>query len=125
MKKIIAGFAIMMAMTIGAQAQDSLKTKEHHGGGGGHHKEMYKDLDLTAEQKQDAKKLNADFKVKMDAVKNDASLSEDARKDKKKAVFQERQEAFKNLLTADQKVKFDEQQKQMKEKRMKHAGKDV
>jgi len=123
MKKVLAGFAIMMALATGAQAQDSVSHKTHNFRH--HHKEMYKNLNLTDEQKQEVKKLNTDFRAKMEELKKQDHLSVKEMNEKKSALFNERQTAFKNVLNDEQKTKFDAQQKQFKDRKMQRRGKDA
>ena len=122
MKKLITGIAIIMAMTFGAQAQDSTEHKGH--GYGQHQQDRYKDLNLTDAQKQQVAALNADFKTKMDAIKKDESMTMKEVKDKRKVLLMEHRTAFQNLLTPDQKAKLDELQKNGGEKG-KHKRKDA
>jgi len=114
MKKLITGIAIILAMTMGAQAQDTTQSK--FGRDKPRMEDRYKELNLTDAQKAEVKTINASFREKMDNLKKETSLGEKEMKDKKKAISMEHRSAFENVLTAEQKTKFAEMRKERKEK---------
>lgn len=124
MKKLVVAIAVLLTMTIGAQAQDSLRHKQHgfkkHPRG-----EFYKQLNLTDAQKQQVKKLNGDFRTKMEDLQKNDQMTVKEMKEKKMALMNERRSAFEQVLTSEQKTKFDELRKQAKEKRSQHQRKDT
>lgn len=82
-----------------------------------HHfrKNMMADLNLTADQKAQMKSLHENMKQQRDAIKNDASLTADQKKDKMKELHKSQQEKMNSILTPDQQAKrkaFMEQGKQ-------------
>jgi Spy/CpxP family protein refolding chaperone len=121
MKKIIAGLFAIAAFAFSASAQDQTNTDqkkwdgEQHGmhrDHDGRGKEMMQKLNLTDAQKQQMKSINEEFKTKMQALRqNDQSVSADARS-QRKALMEERRNRISAILTPEQKVQFDQFQKE-------------
>lgn len=80
-----------------------------HGGG----MEMFKDLNLTPEQQTKIKGINEEIKTKVQGIKTDATLNEDAKKEKMAALKKEKNKKIFALLTNEQKEKM---RAKMKEK---------
>ena len=75
------------------------------------------ELKLTAEQTTKFDALSKEYKEKIEAALADASLTEDARKEKKMALKKEKETKFLELLTPDQQAKY----KELVEKKKKEA----
>ncbi len=110
MKKIILSLAVISTLTFSATAQENrtmdkseMKNQKHsgkkHGG------EM-SELNLTAEQKAKLQASRADFKLKMDAIDNNTSLTEEQKRTQKEALRKEQRAAMESILTPEQKAKM-------------------
>ena len=75
------------------------------------------ELKLTDDQATKIAIIDKDFKDKKEAVMKDASLNDDARKEKKEALKKEREAKFMEVLTPDQQTKY----KQLLEAKMKET----
>jgi Spy/CpxP family protein refolding chaperone len=75
-------------------------------------KEIADELDLTADQKAKAKDIRQNYKVKMEAIKNDNSLSQEQKKEKFQALMKAQQEEMKSILTKEQAEKMNSMRKQ-------------
>lgn len=69
-------------------------------------KENMKDLDLTADQQKQMETIHTDAKKQKDAIKNDASLTEDQKQEKMKAIDKDSKTKISGLLTPAQKEKW-------------------
>jgi len=127
MKKTIFLAAMISAFSITATyAQDAPKEKpkgearqggERRGPGGGYNAaEMYKDLNLTKDQEAKLKTLNEEQGAKMQELRNDNSLSDDARREKMQAIRKDRMEKEGAILTKEQKEKLDAKRKERMER---------
>lgn len=127
MKKIILMFSAMFLFAFAALAQtpqtttDPAEQKQNgrdkmraHNG-----KKAANNLGLNAEQKQKMKELNAQHQGKLKALKSDASLTKEQKREKARAIMSEHDNATKSILTAEQSVKWAE----MKEQRKARGGK--
>lgn len=83
---------------------------------------MTKQLNLTPDQVTKVKAIDADDRQQMMALRNDTSMSQDDRRSKMMAMRKDRESKIKAVLTDDQKVKFDEMQAKMRERRMEHGN---
>ncbi len=77
--------------------------------------QMMKDLNLTAAQKTQWKENQQNLKQQRDALKNDASLTQEQKKEKMKELNQAQHEKMNSILTPDQKAKMQADKKQWKE----------
>ena len=77
---------------------------------------MMKDLNLTEAQKAQMKESHQNIAQQREAVKNDASLTQEQKKAKMKEMRQSQQEKMNSILTPDQKVKMEAHKKEWKEK---------
>ncbi len=68
--------------------------------------DMMSQLNLTKEQHQKVKELNQDNKSKVDAIRNDNSLTQDQKKEKMKELRKAHQEGMNSILTKDQQDKM-------------------
>ena len=71
-------------------------------------KEIFKELDLSREQKVKLKELNQSMKASKEALENDTTLTEADKKAKLKALKKEQAQKIQALLTEEQKIKFRE-----------------
>lgn len=121
---MLIGSLLITAITFSAEAQirrntqDSLQNNigrnEHPRRGG--HKAMPEKMQLTDEQKQQMKSINADFKSKIVELEK-SNLTAEELTARKKALMQERKQKTSALLTSEQKDKL----KQFKKEH--HSGK--
>ena len=127
MKKIIAMAIGALFITVAANAQiqriqDSTFEKNRPV----HHKKMVKDrdnwkaFDLTDTQKKQMKENQESFKKQQEAVRNDASLSQEQKKAKMMELQKANREKNNKILTADQKATMKSNQK---ERRSNHKEK--
>jgi Spy/CpxP family protein refolding chaperone len=119
MKKLflfaIAGF--FFATASNAQVRRDAPASQKVQSDTSHHfrKNMMADLNLTADQKAQLKSLHENMKQQREAIKNDATLTPDQKKDKMKELHKSQQEKMNSILTPDQQAKrkaFMEQRKQ-------------
>lgn len=119
MKKIIVIAIATLFFGINADAQvrrnvnadqkvQSDSVKRNHDG-----KKM-EDMNLTPEQKSKMKELRASNKSAMEAIKNDANLTQEQKKEKMQDLHQSQKESMGKMLTEDQKSKLREAQKKGK-----------
>jgi periplasmic protein CpxP/Spy len=119
-------FAVLLffACSLAARAQDTgmqqpnpqAKTQSgmHHGPG--RLEWLSKELDLTDDQKGKLKPILDDEGKQMQAVREDASLSQDQKHDKMKQIHGTTNSQINDILTPDQQKKF----AQLKEQRKEH-----
>ncbi|MFT4093136.1 MAG: hypothetical protein QM640_05815 [Niabella sp.] len=125
MKKAIFLAAAISALSITATyAQDTdappppPKEKKEGGdrkGPGG--MKMYEDLNLTQEQKDKIKAIEDENRPKLQAIRQDASLSDDDKRSKSMELRKAQKEKIDEILTPEQKTKLDEKMKKMREER--------
>ncbi|WP_207511994.1 Spy/CpxP family protein refolding chaperone [Longitalea luteola] len=72
---------------------------------------MQQELNLTAEQRAAVEKHFSESQIKMRAVHDDKSLTEDQKKQQYKTLHTQQQENLKSILTADQWNKYQELKK--------------
>ncbi len=80
-------------------------------GSGNNRNQDMKDLNLSADQQARIKTIREGYKAKILAVRNDGTLSEEARKEKVKSLMQAQQMEVKAILTPDQQSKIKEDRK--------------
>ena len=69
-------------------------------------KEMFRELNLSREQKIKMKEINQSMKASKEAIENDTALSETEKKAKLRVLKKEQVQKIQALLTEEQKVKF-------------------
>lgn len=74
------------------------------------------DLNLTEKQENDMKVLSEESRSKFEAIRNDATLSDDQRKEKMMELRKAQNEKRLALLTPEQKKKWEEKMKERREK---------
>lgn len=128
MKKTIFLAFAMSALTITATyaqdtpAKDGKEQTEKKGGRD--RMSMYDDLNLSQDQKDKIKKLDDEIKPKMQAIRDDASLSDDDKKAKSRELMKDRRDKVNEILTPEQKTKLEEKMKKMREERGNRSGGD-
>ncbi len=108
MKKLFLIALAAIAFTTASQAQTDSSFHKKNGAhyGNMQHNNMMNDLNLTQDQKDQMKKLHEDNKAKMEAIKNNTTLSDDQRKEQMKALHEEQRKNMESILTDDQKAKL-------------------
>jgi periplasmic protein CpxP/Spy len=81
-------------------------------------------LSLTDEQKPKVRKIAEDMHQKMDAMQADQSMSREDRMAKMRSMHEHAMSQVKAILNDDQKQKFDEMQKDMRDHKGMHEKKD-
>jgi len=81
-------------------------------------KKVKDELKLSDEQAGKYDAINKEYQVKIDAVLNDASLTQDVQKEKKMALKKEKQAKLMEVLSPEQQTKY----KEMAEKKKKDAA---
>jgi hypothetical protein len=69
-------------------------------------KEMAKEAGISKEQGKQAKQINNDFKGQMKAIRNDATLTDEQKKEKIRTLNQERRTKIQAVFTPDQQAKM-------------------
>jgi Spy/CpxP family protein refolding chaperone len=82
-------------------------------------KQAYNDLNLTSDQSAKLKAQKEASKTKIDAIKNNSSLTEEQKKAQVKEVMKSSKADMKNILTAEQMKKMQEMKKNHHRKGMK------
>jgi Spy/CpxP family protein refolding chaperone len=84
---------------------------------------MMKDLNLTQDQKTKMNDLRKNFKEQRDAIKNDASLTQEQKKTKMQELNKTQREQMKNILTPEQQQKMQANKKEWKKDHKNNRGK--
>jgi Spy/CpxP family protein refolding chaperone len=117
MKKIITGMLAMAAVVFSANAQETGKEKfKDHGQ---HHDQkhwMAKDLNLSAEQKEQMKAIHEATKKQLMELNKDENITVKEFKTRKEAIHKEQKEKINNLLTTEQKAQIAKNKEAQKEK---------
>ncbi|WP_460569300.1 hypothetical protein [Flaviaesturariibacter terrae] len=79
---------------------------EARGQRGGRMQEMQKELNLTADQQARLKAIREEYRPKMEAIRNDNSLTQEQKKTRAKELMKAQQEQMKSVLTAEQQQKM-------------------
>ena len=128
MKKIIAFTFILASIGLTSVAQVERKqsdVKKSYGmkGHKGQGKKMMGNLNLTEEQKATLKAEREASKAQLDAIRNDASLSETQKQEKAKAIREAQKGKMQSLLTPAQKEQMEQNKKEAKERGKQKAEK--
>lgn len=115
MKKIFLSLALIAGLSFTIYASPK-KGEGHRGRKLG----WMKELDLSQDQQEKLKMINKDFRGKLDSLKEDASLTKEARKEKTKELLASRQAQVKSILTPEQQEKWDK----AKDRKESFAGKE-
>lgn len=114
------------------QQQDTMAPPGRHGHGmrGGRQVEMLtKRLNLTPDQVTQVKAIDVDQRSQMKALREDTTTPKADKRSKMMEIHEASQDKIRNVLTDEQKTKFDAMQAKMKERRQarqsRHAGDEV
>lgn len=116
MKKLLTSISILtlFAINANAQVQREVKPRTHASHTKGEKHKMMKDLNLSKEQKGKMKEFKQSMKQKKDAIKNNASLSEEQKKQQMKQLHKEQKQNLQTILTPEQKAKLKKERMEMK-----------
>jgi Spy/CpxP family protein refolding chaperone len=104
MKKVLIPLIALLALTVNVNAQDKVGKKRHHQK---HQKAMVaRQLNLSEDQKKQAKAINEDSRKKMQELNKNESITVKEQRDRKAAILKERKTKMDGLLTAEQKTKM-------------------
>ena len=109
--------AIMaMAILAGAQAQPGQGPRPGGKGMGGRNgSPMMEQLNLTPQQKEQAKKLQEQFRQQMQSLNQNESITVKEQRDRREKLMKEHRQAMQSLLTPDQKKQLEKQQQSRQE----------
>jgi periplasmic protein CpxP/Spy len=116
-RRIVIG-SLLFGLAVTLTARPAL-AQEHHATAESRLEEMSKQLNLTDDQKAKLKPILQDEAQQMQAVHNDASLSQDQKKAKAKEIHEAFKPQINNVLTPDQRKQWEEMKKKSKEQREK------
>ena len=126
MKKLLLSFLVTAFIGGAVVAQDKTSTpqdqtkqdqvKQHEEWD----KKVKEELKLTSDQVVKYDALNKEYKPKMDAIVNDATLSADVQKERKMALKKEKEAKLFEFLTPEQQTKY----KELIEKKKKETAKN-
>ena len=71
-------------------------------------KEIFRELDLTKEQKVKLKEINQSMKTSKENIENDPALTDTEKKEKLRSLKREQAVKIQAILTEEQKIKFRE-----------------
>ncbi len=110
MKKIVMSFLVVAATAGVVSAQDTGNgaTKSYAQTQDEWEKKLRDDLKLTPEQATKYDAVSKEFKTKMDALKQDATLTTEAMKEKKTTLKKEKETRLFEFLTPEQQTKYKE-----------------
>src|ERR1700680_2472461 len=102
---LLSGFpALSYAQAPDSPPGQSQAMHERHGD----HNAMLANLNLTDDQKAQIKQIHEGMRSKVEAVKNDSSLSADQKEAKIRDLRRDTHEQVKKVLTPDQRKQFEE-----------------
>ncbi|HEY5391145.1 MAG TPA: hypothetical protein VIJ57_03435 [Hanamia sp.] len=118
--------ALLFAATSNAQVQRNSSSSQRvqsdsarHGRNG----KMMNELNLSQDQKTQIKSLHQENKQQRDAIKNDASLTPDQKKQKMKELHQSQSDKMNSILTPDQQAKRKQMIAERKQNRQTNGNK--
>ncbi|MBC7936763.1 MAG: hypothetical protein H7Y86_15535 [Rhizobacter sp.] len=116
MKKLIVLSLVLASIGFTASAQErrDVKTPGTEGKMKMQDKKTMQELNLTEAQKTQLKAEREASKAQLEAIKNDASLTDQQKAEKAKAIHQEQKNKMQALLTTEQKAKLEESKKAAK-----------
>ncbi len=128
MKKYLVALGTMAMISTASFAQDksaekksdhtTTNVKRHHKGHG--QSQMMSQLNLSDQQKQEAKSIREDYQAQVKQLESDKSFTQQQLKEKKATLQKSQREKFQSILTDDQRAKM----LAMKSSR-KHEGKKM
>ena len=103
---VMAGFFFAMNTTAQVSGNANPNRKFQSDSSHHHHRgQMMEQLNLTPEQKSQLKSLHESNKLQRDAIKNDATLTQDQKRAKMKDLQKSQSDKFNSILTPDQLAK--------------------
>ena len=135
MKKMFVLFAIMAIVSAGAMAQnqpsqDPAKSQQQDAQKQARDKAEWDrmvvaELKLTPDQQTKYQAISKEYEDKFSALKTDASLNDDSRKERKMALKKEKMDKVNEILTPEQQTKYKEMiDKKMKKETAKNDAKN-
>lgn len=119
MKKIFLmsfAFLLFTALTKAQDANTTTQTTQkegmHRGGMHGMNSQLMKQLNLTPDQKTQLKALNESMKTKREAIKNNASLSDEQKKEAFRSLMKENMKDRDAIYTPEQKALIEKSRKE-------------
>jgi periplasmic protein CpxP/Spy len=114
------------ATTAPPQQQDSMGGPGGHAGmrGGGQVEMLTKRLNLTPDQVTQVKAIDADTMSQMKALHDDTATPKEEKRSKMMEIHQASQDKIRNILTDEQKTKYDAMQAKMQARRQSRQGGD-
>jgi protein CpxP len=116
-RRIVIG-SLLFGLAIALTARPAL-AQEHQATAESRLEEMSKQLNLTDDQKAKLKPILQDEAQQLQAVHNDASLSQDQKKAKAREIHAASKPQINSVLTPDQQKQWKEMKKKAKEQREK------
>ena len=113
-RRIVIG-SLLFGLAVSLMARPAL-AQEHQATAESRLEEMSKQLNLTDDQKAKLKPILQDEAQQLQAVHNDASLSQDQKKAKAKEIHAAFKPQVNNVLTPDQQKQWKEMKKKAKER---------
>lgn len=120
MKKLFGIAVVMLGFAVASHAQQApapVQQPQQES-----RKQVMKDLNLTKDQKKEMKTANMEFKNKMQAVKNDTSLTKEQKKAQLQTINKERMDKMNTILTPDQQQKMNDMKKSHVRRNRVNAG---
>jgi Spy/CpxP family protein refolding chaperone len=121
MKKIFSAALALFLLAGVAQAQDTTGRKKHDKHQK-HAQKAAKELNLTADQKAQLKKLHEQERAEMEALRNNAALSNEQKQAGRKQIQEKYRTQMHALLTPEQRTQFDARHNEAKQKAGKEKG---
>jgi Spy/CpxP family protein refolding chaperone len=118
-RRIVIG-SLLFGLAVTLTARPAL-AQEHQATAESRLEEMSKQLNLTDDQKAKLKPILQDEAQQLQAVHNDASLSQDQKKAKAKEIHAAFKPQVNNVLTTDQQKQWKETKKKAKEREKSEA----
>lgn len=116
MKSIFAGiFIVFASMTSFGQETEQKMTVEERAAN--QTERLSTELSLTEDQKAKIAEINLGIVTKNDAIRNNATMTEELKRESIKGNNDARRSQYSTVLTPEQLVKYDEMEKAQKEKR--------
>ncbi len=106
MKRVFAFITILSVLAFSLNAQDNKASQANKHPKQENKKKLKKELNLTDHQSAELKKAKRSIKKEKEAVKNDATLSKEQKKEKLKAVKNSRKQKMQSILTTEQQAKM-------------------
>jgi hypothetical protein len=120
--KRITLFLFAITVAVGVNAQESQRAKSPEERSEQMTEKMATELNLSADQKASIDAINTKYIMELRAVRDDASKTEDAKKEEHKAIRQNWKKEVGDQLTEDQKKRLAELKEERKEQKGEHLS---